>query len=110
MILQDMNVTRWIKPKNFDKVIHCSLHYFSDACKTGYGMSAYIRLVNVEGVVHCSLLLGKSQIATLKFISISRLQLTTASLSAQVSRMIREEIDVHINYEIFWTDSQIVLG
>ena len=24
--------------------------------------------------------------------------------------MIREEIDIHINDEIFWTDSQVVLG
>ena len=110
MTLQDMKITRCIKPKNFGEVIHCSLHYFSDACETGYGMSAYIRLVNVEGVVHCSLLLGKSRVATLKFISIHRLELTAATLSVKLSRMMREEIDVHINDEIFWTDSQIVLG
>ena len=57
MTIQDMNITRCIKPTNFGKVIHCSLHYFSDA---GYGMSAYIRLVNAESVVYCSLVLGKS--------------------------------------------------
>ena len=110
MTLQDMNITRCIKPKNFGEIIHCSLHYFSDACETGYDMSAYIRLVNAEGVVHCSLLLGKSRVAPLKFISIPRLELTAATLSVKISRMIREEIDVHINDEIFWTDSQVVLG
>ena len=52
MTLQDMNITRCIKPKNFGKIIHCSLNYFFDACETGYGMSAYIRLVNAENVVH----------------------------------------------------------
>ena len=70
MTIQDMNITKCIKPKNFGKVIHCSLHYFSDASETGYGMSAYIRLVNAESVVHCSLLLGKSQVVPLTFISI----------------------------------------
>ena len=110
MTLQDMNITRCIKPKIFGEAIHCSLHYFSDAYETGYGMSAYIRLINAEGVVHCSLLLGKSQVAPLKFISIPRLELTAATLSVKISRMIREEIDVHINDEIFWTDSQVVLG
>ena len=109
MTLQDMNITRCIKPKNFGEVIHCSLHYFSDACETGYGMSAYIRLVNAEGVVHCSLLFGKSRVAPLKFISIPRLELTAATLSVKVSRTIREKIDVHINDEIFWTDCQVVL-
>ena len=57
MTLQDMNI------------IHYCLDYFSDACETGFGMSAYIRLANAE-VVHCSLLLGKSQVAPTKFISI----------------------------------------
>ena len=110
MTLQDMNITRYIMPKNFGEVIHCSLHYFSDACETGYGMSAYIRLVNAECILHCSLLLRKSQVPPLKFISIPQLELTAATLSVKVSRMIREETDVHINDEIFWTDSQVVLG
>ena len=52
MTLQDMNITRCIKLKNSGEVIHCSLHYFSDAFEIGYGMSAYIRLVNAEGVVY----------------------------------------------------------
>ena len=99
MALQDMNITRCINPKNFGEVIHYSLHYFSDACKTGYGMSTYIRLVIVEGVVHCSLLLGKSQIAPLKSISIPQLELTDATLCVKVSRMIRDETDVDINDE-----------
>ena len=56
MTLQDINITRCIKPKNFGEVIQYFLRYFSDACETGCGMSAYIRLVNnAEGVVHCYL-------------------------------------------------------
>ena len=98
----------YFRPNNFGKVIHCSLHNFSDAYETGYGMSAYIRLVNAEGIAHCLLLLGKSQVASLKLISIPKLEPTAATLSVKVSRMIREEIDVHINDEIFWADSQIV--
>ena len=98
----------YFKPNNFGKVIHCSLHNFSDAYETGYDMSAYIRLVNAEGIAHCLLLLGKSQVASLKLISIPKLEPTAATLSVKVSRMIREEIDVHINDEIFWADSQIV--
>ena len=71
MTLQDMNITRCIKPKNFGEIIHCSLHYFSDACETGYDMSAYIRLVNAEGVVHCSLLQENHKLHHSRFISIS---------------------------------------
>ena len=64
------NITRCIKPKKFGEVTHCSLHYFSDACDTGYGI-----LVHAEGVVHCLLLLGKSRVAPLKFIFIPRHEL-----------------------------------
>ena len=52
----------------------------------------------------------KSQVVPLRFISIPQLELTAATLSVKVSRLISEEIDVHINDEIFWTDSQTVLG
>ena len=110
MALRDMNMTRCIKPKNFGEAIHCYLHYFSDACETGYGMSAYIRLVNAGGEVDCSLLLEKSQVAPVKFIYILPLELAAATLSVKVSRMMREEKDVHINDKIFWTDSQVVLA
>ena len=54
--------------------------------------------------------IGKSQVVPLRFISIPQLELTAATLSVKVSRLISEEIDVHINDEIFWTDSQTVLG
>ena len=99
MTLQDMNITRCIKPKIFDEVIHCSLHYFSDAYETGYGMSAYIRLVNAEGVVHCSLLVGKSRVAPLKSLSIPRLELTTATLSVKVSRI--PKVALHVALQEF---------
>ena len=62
MTPQDMNNTRCIKPKNFGEIIHCSRHSFYDACGTDYDLSAYIRLVNAGGVVHCSLLLEKSRV------------------------------------------------
>ena len=78
-----------------------ALQYFSDAYGKGYDMSAYIRLVNTEGVANCSLVLRKSRVASLKFISISQLELTAETLSIKVSRMIREEINVNINDEIF---------
>ena len=37
MTLQDMNITRCIKPKNFGEIFHCSLHNFSDVSKYQIG-------------------------------------------------------------------------
>ena len=108
--LQDVSIPRVIKPKGFGNVTNYTLHHFSDACESGYGQSSYIRLVNDHGKVHCALLIGKSRVAPLKFISIPRLELTAATLSIKVSKMIKEELDMKIDDEIFWTDSQVVLG
>lgn len=32
-----------------------------------------------------------------------------AELSVEISKMLRQEFDVHVDDEIFWTDGQVVL-
>lgn len=95
--------------KMFGEVTQCTLRYFPGAYETDYGILVYTRLVSAEGQIHCLLILGKSGVAPLTFISIPRLEPTTAALSVQVPRMMREEIDVHIDHKIFWTNSQLSL-
>ena len=75
MTLDGKSIARCMKPKNFGIVTSCTQHHFSDTCVTGYGQSSYVRLVNEMGQVHCTLLVGKSRVAPLKFISIPRLEL-----------------------------------
>ena len=79
MTIQDMNITRCIKPKNFGEVIHCSLHYFSDACH------------QIDQCWRCSTLPP----ATWKVTSCTtqvyiHSSIWAATLSVKVSRMIRE--------------------
>ena len=97
-------------PKDFGKITNCTLHHFSDASQSGYGQCSYIRLVNDRAQIHCRLLIGKSRVIPLKFISIPRLELMAAVLSVKISKLLREELDLHVNDEIFWTDSQAVFG
>ena len=65
---------------------------------------------NENGDIHCCLIFGKSRVAPVKYVSIPRLELTTATLSVNISMMLKEELDIHITSESFWTDSQVVLG
>ena len=67
-------------------------------------------MLNQSGQVHCTLLIGKSRVAPLKFVSIPRLELTAAALSVKISKMLKKELDIHVDDEIFWTDSKVVLG
>ena len=87
-----------------------TLHHFSDAFEEGYGLVSYLKFVDTENKIHCVFVMGKSRVARLKFVSIPRLELTAATLSVKVSKLIREELQHSINKEYFWTDGQVVLG
>ena len=52
------------------KIKHTSLHYFSDASETGYGVVAYIRSVRENGEIFCNIVMAKSRVAPSKFMSV----------------------------------------
>ena len=57
-----------------------------------------------------SLLFGRSKVAPTKTTSIPRLELCSAVLSTQAVRMMREELDVKVDEEFYYSDSKVVLG
>ena len=85
------------------------MHHFSDASQLAYGACSYLRLVNENGFVHCSFLIGKSRLAPLKTVSIPRLELTAAVLAVKLDSMLRKELKVEITATTFWCDSTAVL-
>ena len=89
-------------------VFSCSLYYFSDASDKGYGQAKYTRLVNTAGKVHCSLVIAKSQVAPIKYISIPRLELAAAVLSTKISRFIKKELrfDDTVKYYCDWISKE----
>ena len=109
-ILGDIIVNRCFKPSNFKAFKETILYHFSNASDEGYGQVSYLILVDTENKIHCALVMEKSRVAPLKFVSIPRLELTTATLFVNISKLIREELQYSINKEYFWTDSQVVLG
>ena len=96
--------------ENFGDVVSCTLHHFSEACESEYGQSSYIRLLNESGQVHCPLLIRKSRVTPLKFVPFPKLELIAPTLSVKISKMLKNELDIHVDDEIFWTDSKVALG
>ena len=109
-MVEDIKTHHCYKPHGFERIINYSLHHFSDASECGHGQATYLRMVNDLEEVHCGLIFGKSRVAPVKYVSILRLKLTAAILSVKISKMLREELDIYISSEVFWTDSQVVLG
>lgn len=54
--------------------------------------------------------MGKARVAPLKSITIPRLELTAAVVSTKVSQCLKQELDYKDVIELFWTDSQVVIG
>ena len=86
------------------------MHHFSDASQSGYGQCSYVRLVNQQDQPHVSFVMGKARVAPLKATAILRLQLTATAASTKVSQCLKQELDYKAVVELFWTDSQVVIG
>ena len=82
----------------------------SDASQVGYGRCSYLRLVDKNGRIHCSLVMGKARVAPLKTVTIPRLELTAATVSVKVASMLKEELDYDGLQDFYWTESKVVLG
>ena len=97
--LSDVKVGRCFRKKDCKKIKHCSIHHFSDASETGYGVVTYIRSVNQQGEIFCNLKIERSREAPLKFTSIPRLELTAATLVVTLAVQLRKELDAEIYEE-----------
>ena len=87
----------------------CELHHFSDASEKALGCCSYLRCVNHDGSIHVSLICSRSKVAPIKKVSIPRLELEAAVMSAKTDAMLRCKLDIQLGPSYFWTDSEIVL-
>lgn len=109
-ILGSLKISRCFKPKAFGEVTTVEIHHFSDASTEGYGQCSYLRLVDNKEHVHCSLLMSKSKVAPVKFVTIPRLELAAAVVSVKISALLQQELQFPNAQEYFWTDSKVVIG
>ena len=87
--MENLVISSCIKPAGFGKIKTSSIHQFLDISEGGYGQSSYLRMEDDQGKIHCVLLIGKSRVCPLKYISIPRLELIAATSSVKVSLLLR---------------------
>ena len=91
-------------------MVFSQLHHFCDASEAAYGSVSYLRITNAESRVHCAFLFANSRLASLKSTSIPRLELSAATISIRIDKMLKREIEIPLSEpSIFWTDSMSVL-
>ena len=108
--VEKLQFPRCFKPEHFGSIKVSEIHHFSDASMLGYGQCSYIRLVNKNVEVHGTLIVAKARVTPLKQLTIPRLELAAATISARMSKFLRKELSYEEMNEYFWTDSKIVLG
>ncbi|XP_068240008.1 uncharacterized protein [Palaemon carinicauda] len=103
--LEEFQLRRSFIPPDFGDVDTLQLHHFADASQTGYGVVSYLRVVGVNGKIHCTLVIGRARVAPLKRTTIPRLELTAAAIAAQMDSKLKTELDLKLAPSVFWTDS-----
>ena len=106
--LEELKIQRCYKPPGF-KTESSSIHSFSDASELGYGMVTYLRQVSTEGEVCVAFVMAKSRVVPGQH-SVPRTELTAADVSAQITAMVKEELDMPLSSETYWSDSTVALG
>ena len=82
-----------------------------DASQSGYGQCSYLRSVDDEGSVSCSLITGKSRVSPLRhIITIRRFELSATSVSAKAGCQLEKELSYPNMSSTYWIVSKIVLG
>ena len=111
LILEDIKVERCFKPTKSGKIKNAvCINFFLDLTEYGYGQCSYLRMVDKNDQIYCSLVIGKSRVVPLKYISIRQLVLTAATFSIKMSKLLMSELQFGITKEVFSTDSQVVLS
>ena len=110
LLLNDLVIRRCYRPSEFGEVVDATLHCFSDASFVGYGAVCYLRLVDENGRVQVSLVMGKSRVSPLKPTTVPRLELTAVVLSVKLAALLSEELRMSGLEVFYWVDNKIVLG
>lgn len=103
--LEQVKIPRWMSSFNG----HMELHGFSDASEEAYSAVVYIRAFNEIDGAYVNLVAAKTKVASIRQVSLSRLELNGAWLLARLMKRVAKAFE-RFKVEMFaYTDSTIAL-
>ena len=107
--LSDKHIPRCYFPDQAN-IVAVELHGFSDASEHAYAGVIYLRLIDSSGDVHISIVTSKTKVASIKRLTIPRLELCGAYLLAQLLHHVQQVFNIPLSCIYAWTDSTVVLS
>lgn len=86
------------------------LREFCDVLIEAYGACVYVRSLDKKGQWYSGLLCSRSKVASLRGVTILRLELNAALLLTQFAAKVSQSWGIEIKDFRFWSDSKVVLG
>lgn len=106
--VQSILIPRWL---NTTKGNSCELHAFADASNAAYAATVYIKVQDELKNIHIHLVSAKTKVAPVdKEISVTRLELCAALLTAKLLYEISQIMDIPKDKLFAWSDSTVVLA
>ena len=82
-----------------------SIHTFTDASQKAYTAVVYARYEYEDGTVSCRLITSKTRLASLKTMSIPRLELMGALIGVRLTKQVRNSMEIEVERSTYWVDS-----
>lgn len=106
--LSKFTIPRWMHTSCTNAFVE--LHGFCDASKDAYAAVVYLRVIDMNSIVHVNLITSKTKVSPIKVVSIPRLELCGAVLLTKLLAEVTEVLQVPKDHVHAWTDSQVVLA
>ncbi|XP_055914878.1 uncharacterized protein LOC129948078 [Eupeodes corollae] len=107
--IREIKIRRpYLNNLKFDAESTVELHVFVDASLSGFAAVCYLRVQRGTSI-QCNLVCSKTKVASLKPISVPRMELEAAVLGVRLAQTVINGHSIQINRRYFWSDSQSVL-
>ena len=70
----------------------------------------YLQTFDENNRIFCNIVMEKARVTSLNFASVPRLEMTAATLAEKVATHLKQELDIKVDEEMFWTNSRVVLS
>ncbi|GFT28340.1 integrase catalytic domain-containing protein [Trichonephila clavipes] len=106
-VWERLKIPRFVLSENLASII---IYGFCDASEKGFGAVTYVSVIKNNGDRHSQLLCSKSRVATLKTLTIPRLELSACLLLSKLIRKVINALKMNLSQVILFSDSTIALS